>query len=1746
MQDKQYSPSKNLSRSSPTKHNQSNSPSPSKVNSTSKSGKTQRKSSGLSSPPVAQSTTDAQSFRSQRSILETVEEKVDPKIIEEKNKSKLSRIINESPLYEKDANSPTLFYVEIGPTLSISNLYNLSHRLVVLRLTGTDLSKPSIPYIESLRTLFLDQCKLKSLVGFPLYPKLRYLNLSKNSLETFKGFPVCPDLEELDIRNNKVDFDIDLALAAIASVSMNIYNGEKMNEQSVRQAFSRSPLIGYSLRQGFPIFTNDNSKKGKKSRRGSKGKKSYGDDEEITNDANDFLIRNLLTNIASEGITTNSLLINNESSTITLPIKGKNIKWFLNAQPSVRHPSEWEQVPKSILLESDKRSGNKRRQILNITQLMYQHLIRCEFSLPDDTSNTRYSMYTLNVIGSEISQGKDELILPFPINPQVTGEPYEESLVSLVPMPVPCYVSWYNEDALIIQDVNSIRLTDKYIGNEITCYLQPYCRNMPEITFTHLAAKTNPVERLNPIVTNVNFPDEIVEGIEFKFDALVLPKREGNSKIVIERAVSPSANWEVISELQPFRTIYKPTLDDVGCFLRCQYLPILNDGTGPMDGKPSFFYSKSRVIPGFPTFTNQMIAGEPRTGHSLVAIATYTGGRKGDCHYKWFKSTKKFNINVNDDSRRRGISLSKIKGCEEIADENSAILDLKKNLVDFYLACEMIPIRNDDTIGEKVIAYLNTPISKGENLTPLKKVPSNDQVIAYKLIDLKIPVVWYRTNADWRESNGVATGFEKILVGPEYYPTDRDVGNFLRLVTNNGESDMIIGEVKPSVPFIYNFKLNIKGKKAEVGSVAEVPQKAISLISYDDDKSENGDEDNDDNSDEENSPKKADNTFLKGVSKAAMSEYYESLNRRRKVEIVWVRITKINQETNETIERVVDIDTPMYVFTKDDVNSQIKAVVYPLDDEGNRYPPTHSEPTAEIKAVKVRQPKMKGELKVDGILKIEFNDMPIYSLTWERTKKMKWEPIYTFTFHRFKKSKTNDESIPVYKLDIDDKKEYTMKELVYVVKKQDIDYHIQAEIVPGEVKEINDSVDPKKTILVIVPSKQFHGTLKSSLNTSSNVISNTDGDKSLSKTFAMMERVVPKDLHISIKNDVFDEPITEGRKITITVDGVDSSGKKPEIIWEYKTTETKKKNVYDKWVPLYKGASHVFTHDDIDLLFRVRCTNTNEIIDIGTVEPSLPTISDFTIKQDSNGSVVIHNAVYNGGVEGKSVYFYSLSSNTNNTANNTTATYSFNDDDLSYIDNSTLNIKKLKKVVKVDDKKNSENKPEVRMFTPAKEMFNKRIDIGIIPVRSDGCQGKIHWSSNSIVVKSIPIIDATMKYPNGDIDHLQVGMPLTCVVTHCTMKNCSYRYTWKRYTPISNDENGSNEDEQNNFKKEQIKTSTTPNDSSSYALKQIDDGCFIVCQIVAVAENGFVSPIFILDSYQIILQNMKDYTLSISIPSRQQVAGVRATKRASESLARSEKLDGEVDTGDILNPILTPEPKKGYSVQYEWQILSDNHESSNSKKKRNSGSKKRLSRNSSSSAFNDDIVEDNDVDNYNNDQNNWVTVSNEDSYLVSVLDLGCMIRCVCTIEGKNYSDMFESIPIGPVKINPKIEAPARAIIRSNSFKISGKAPNGNGQWDFLINSSGITYKKKNPSSSRAANNEQLVKWSNVACNIIPDELDQIEITTGPAMRIIIVPELVDQKSMASQIPKGEIRDFCIFIINQFKKKNAESNNNSGK
>jgi hypothetical protein len=364
---------------------------------------------------------------------------------------------------------------------------------------------------------------------------------------------------------------------------------------------------------------------------------------------------------------------------------------------SARTPKSPKQLKAEVMMTvSDAR--------LPLTQGMHQVLLKCSFSLPDDSR--RYSLYSPHVLGALALQ----LTLPLPVTPHVMGHTIEGSLCSLLELPVPTDLVWMAGDTRLPTSAPSITLTQEHIGHVIKAILYPFCPREASVRFPALMTSLDEVQPLPPVVFGIRFPEHVVEGIQIVFDRLLLPDREGDSEIRIERTRSPSGGWEPGDEITPSLLVYTPTHQDIGCFLRIKYLPVLNDGVAANEA--TYFYSQGRVAPGIPAFRNPKIAGELCVGHPVVAIAEYAGGRKGRCAYAWFAS-------------RQPLIRAPFEG-QVGAERQSArtpILELGPDLAHRYLGVEMVPVREDDTIGETAYAITERLIGDGDDLEPIRGLP---------------------------------------------------------------------------------------------------------------------------------------------------------------------------------------------------------------------------------------------------------------------------------------------------------------------------------------------------------------------------------------------------------------------------------------------------------------------------------------------------------------------------------------------------------------------------------------------------------------------------------------------------------------------------------------------------------------------------------------------------------------------------------------------------------------------------------------------------------------------------------------------------------------------------------------------------------------------------------------------------------------------------------------------------------------
>ncbi|EAX99086.1 Leucine Rich Repeat family protein [Trichomonas vaginalis G3] len=713
-----------------------------------------------------------------RSLLETVGNGSEEAYKKRENEL-LDKTIVEFPKNQTDGVTAQTKYLDLSNIVNTKiNVKSFPSKLVVLRLTGTKIPQLSeFPQLDYLRTLYLDHCNLTSLEGLPRFSKLRYLYLNDNSIKNYQGISIYPELTLLDLSNNPGKFTAESALQATGSIRLSIFNGIAITRANIRQAF-KSPIVGIALRSG---LNPENAT-----------------EQEATEFLSSDIIQvcnDLNLDIALARITFKQTEDNNYVAEMPIPLTDRpeenhayDIKWYMSSCPFLNQKGEeWEEIKM--------RTQENSITILNI---MHQHIIKATFKLylPNSKDpNKVYSMYASQVVGYQ----KGQLVLPFPVDPIVCGEPREGTLISVMPMPIPSRTNWYIDTDLILENSETLNLTYDHVGKVIKCVIQPYCTELPDERFNELETETEVVQPLLPSVTGLSFPKEVIEGQQIKFTRQILPDREGDSEITIERAKTASDEWVECTTLNPSSLVYTPTKNDVNCFLRLKYLPVLQDGSS-ID-EPQIFYSKERVIPALPSFKNQRICGDFFVGRKVIAIADYEGGEMGECHFQWYSSQKEIK------------SKSEVTKCKKLR-TTSQILELGESELNRYVVCLMTPIRDDDVSGEEVFCCSEKTIETDEN--PPEKINLPKEIFAFKPISIDFYSRWFVSSTEDEES------FESAGTGQIFTPNLSHVGRFLRIKSEKG--DYILDIVKPSAPLIVNgFELITKSDELKDGDIIEIP-----------------------------------------------------------------------------------------------------------------------------------------------------------------------------------------------------------------------------------------------------------------------------------------------------------------------------------------------------------------------------------------------------------------------------------------------------------------------------------------------------------------------------------------------------------------------------------------------------------------------------------------------------------------------------------------------------------------------------------------------------------------------------------------------------------------------------------------------------------------------------------------------------------------------------------------------------------
>lgn len=662
--------------------------------------------------------------------------------------NQMSQVSNDM---QKISNSTVLFLDLSNNHLSSDTIQSLGQNLISLNLSNNPLKSCRLPNLSKLRSLNLDNCCISSFQGMPFLPNLKTLSLSGNPILNFSGCPIFPKLESINI----LKFSAKLIIAAMGSIYLNTINRKKLDQKPLRDAFELSPLVGISLRKGREAIVLDTPEDEKKA------SLSY-----LTVDLREYLEQN--------SIRTEPKLVikqDGENHVLHCPFDSPTYKWFHHSYPY--KGSEWKSI---------KFNGPD----LPITIAIRLHIIKCQITL----GGKKFFVYNEDPIG----KGSLDYSLPYPVFPLLTGTPIEGSLISILPMPVPCKIIWTKNSEAMDKDKNSIIIPHNAIGATISCILQPYCPQYSEIVFSPIFTSTQVIEPLLPMVTGITFPEIIMESEPIEFDHSFFPDIEGESEIYVERARTPSSEWVVCKQIKLEKMKYKPKLDDIDYFLRISYLPITSDGR---KGKITYFYSQSRVIPTTPIFHHPIIGGVGKTNFPLIAIADYEGGRKGKCSYDWYYSKRPIDTKGGPSKRLQKVAT------------NTQYFIPPSNLGEGYVACLMVPVRSDDIVGEPVFVTIDTPLLIEEPPKPLS-VPK--EAIVGERINFDKPVDFLVSKTDGYY------GFDFIKTSKSYKPSEKNVGHILRVITQN--SDVVIGEIKPAIPKIISAEITCPNW--QVGSTASL------------------------------------------------------------------------------------------------------------------------------------------------------------------------------------------------------------------------------------------------------------------------------------------------------------------------------------------------------------------------------------------------------------------------------------------------------------------------------------------------------------------------------------------------------------------------------------------------------------------------------------------------------------------------------------------------------------------------------------------------------------------------------------------------------------------------------------------------------------------------------------------------------------------------------------------------------------
>ena len=495
-----------------------------------------------------------------------------------------------------------------------------------LYLTGNKIDSLSgIQGYQHLETLCLSDNNIMSFDGLEGLPNLRVLSLNFNHIATFRAFPFLPQLHTLNLVGNPVAQLSSYRAMAISLCPKELVSldGNAVPDEERASVEHYKGKIAFCIGEGFQVEV-DNAEEAaeqfllKMQREMQKAKPlQLTSVRLVSSDAS--------SNILTEGVPvslqivmqdirpfqqrTTEIFFSRYIFPVIFKVSGDATEVFV-----VGSMNGWtEPIP----LERCSAPGDGGEVFFHTT--LY---------LPAGDYEYRYLVDGVEKVGDEnkaVSKFKQGNCNIYHVTE--TQQPVEDQETIL-------YIRWMRSDInsafTLIEQENGLSYTPSAvdIGTCLRAEVLAYLNG--DFSFMYFDIST-PIAAGEPTCTKLEIVGNVAEGEQLTVDATYAGGEEGESTLTWYRVLSTGE--EVPLNLENPWHGYLLTLDDIGCRIKVEFVPVRNDWrSGKMASDVTAI-----VAAGVPVCRELKIAGRGEQECELVAETVYSGGTEGQSKYQWFR-----------------------------------------------------------------------------------------------------------------------------------------------------------------------------------------------------------------------------------------------------------------------------------------------------------------------------------------------------------------------------------------------------------------------------------------------------------------------------------------------------------------------------------------------------------------------------------------------------------------------------------------------------------------------------------------------------------------------------------------------------------------------------------------------------------------------------------------------------------------------------------------------------------------------------------------------------------------------------------------------------------------------------------------------------------------------------------------------------------------------------------------------------